>query len=380
MKYSLLIISSLFILVFFTHCSSKRKQDVQRQQGGPGEKRPPMRVDGFIVKTQTVYNNIDISGTIVANEATEIHPEVSGRITGIYFREGAYVGKGALLAKLNDEDLQAQKRKLEVQLKIAQQNESRSEQLLKIQGISRQDYELRLLEVNNIKADLAIINTNIAKTQIRAPFSGKLGLKGVSTGAYVSPTSVITTISQTSQLKIDFTVPEKYTSRIHLGQNVNFTTEGSGRSYTARVSATESGVAENTRSLKVRATVVGDQAGLTPGNFAKVRLSFQPDENAVVIPSQAVIPQARGKKVYILQNGQAKFVDVTTGIRDSAMVQITSGLNAGDTVLVTGLLSLKPDAKVTINRIVNANDAVSSAQNTRQRNRNEEAGDSIKTK
>ncbi|MDQ3846923.1 MAG: efflux RND transporter periplasmic adaptor subunit [Bacteroidota bacterium] len=380
MKYSLLIFISFLFLFLFIDCSSKRKQDTQRQQGGAGEKRPPMRVDGFIVKTQTVFDNIDISGTIVANEATEIHPEVSGRITGIYFREGAYVGKGALLAKLNDEDLQAQKRKLEVQLKIAQQNESRSEQLLKIQGISRQDYELRLLEVNNIKADLAIINTNIAKTQIRAPFSGKLGLKEVSTGAYVSPTSVITTISQTSQLKIDFTVPEKYSNRIHLGQYVNFVTEGSDRAYTARVSATESSVAENTRSLKVRATVTGDQKGLTPGNFAKVRLSFKPDENAVVIPSQAVIPQARGKKVYTLQNGQAKFVDVTTGIRDSAMVQITSGLNAGDTVLVTGLLSLKPDAKVTINKIVNANDPVSSAQNTRQRNGNAEAGDSIKTK
>lgn len=352
----------LLVITITTSCSSERKKEAQAQQRAGGEKRPPLRADGFVVKTQTVTDQIEISGTIVANEATEIHPEVSGLITALYFREGAYVKKGAALAKLNDADLQAQRRKLEVQLKIAQQNENRSEQLVKIGGISRQDYELRLLEVNNIRADLAIVNTNIAKTVIRAPFSGKLGLKNVSPGAYVTPASVITTISQMTGLKIDFTVPEKYSNRVSLGQYVNFRTDGSNRTYTARVSATASSVTENTRSLATRATVIGDQTGLTPGNFAKVRLSFEPDENAIVVPTQAVIPQARGKKVYLYQNGQAKFVDVTTGVRDSSMVQILSGLKPGDTVLVTGLLSLRPDAKVTLNRIVNASGPVAQRQ------------------
>jgi membrane fusion protein (multidrug efflux system) len=119
------------------------------------------------------------------------------------------------------------------------------------------------------------------------------------------------------------------------------------------IAATESGIAESTRSLTIRARVKGAEAGLVPGGFAKVKLSFAPDQNALMIPTQAIIPQARGKKVYLYNNGIARFVDVETGIRDSSNVQITSGLKRGDTVIVTGLLGLKPDAQVQIQQITN---------------------------
>lgn len=323
------------------------------EQRGGGKKPPAPKVDGFVVQTETISESIEIPGTLVADDATEVHPEVSGRITGLYIREGAYVGKGAVLAKLYDGDLQAQKRKLQVQLQIARQTESRHEQLVKIGGISKQDYELTALQVSNLRADLDIINTAIAKTVVRAPFSGKLGLKDISVGAYVTPQSVIAIVQKTSGLKIDFNVPEKYTSQIKRGQYVNFRVEGSERPYTAVVSATEANIAQETRSLMVRATVKGDATGLVPGNFAKVRLSFAPDNNALMVPTQAIIPQARGKKVVVYRNGTATFTDVTTGVRDSSMVQIVSGLAQGDTVVVTGLLSIKPDAKITIRNIVN---------------------------
>jgi membrane fusion protein (multidrug efflux system) len=346
-----LFFSFIFLI---SSCSSDRKKDAQQQQrGGAGGRNAPVRADAFIVKTKLLLDNIEIPGTLVSNEATEIHPEVAGRITGIYFKEGAYINKGALLVKLNDADLQAQKRKLLVQLQVAKQNENRSEQLLKIQGISRQDYEAVSLQVTNVNADLAIVQTQIEKTNIRAPFSGKLGLRMVSVGAYVSPTSVISTISQPNQLKVDFTVPERYINQISNGKVVNFKVDGSDRTYAARVMATESNITQDTRTLQVRASVQGTTAGLVPGNFATVRLNFEPDPNAIVIPSQAIIPQARGKKVYVYDDGNAKFVDVTTGIRDSANVQITEGLEVGDTVLITGLLALKPNAKVMLGKIVN---------------------------
>jgi membrane fusion protein (multidrug efflux system) len=346
-----LFFSFIFLI---SSCSSDRKKDAQQQQrGGAGGRNAPVRADAFIVKTKLLLDNIEIPGTLVSNEATEIHPEVAGRITGIYFKEGAYINKGALLVKLNDADLQAQKRKLLVQLQVAKQNENRSEQLLKIQGISRQDYEAVSLQVTNVNADLAIVQTQIEKTNIRAPFSGKLGLRMVSVGAYVSPTSVISTISQPNQLKVDFTVPERYINQISNGKVVNFKVDGSDRTYAARVMATESNITQDTRTLQVRASVQGTTAGLVPGNFATVRLNFEPDPNAIVIPSQAIIPQARGKKVYVYDDGNAKFVDVTTGIRDSANVQITEGLEVGDTVFITGLLALKPNAKVMLGKIVN---------------------------
>jgi membrane fusion protein, multidrug efflux system len=351
--------SLLCALMFsISSCGSSSKKDTPQGkvgpggQGGPGN-RPPVRADAYIVRTKVLLDNIEIPGSLVSNETTEIHPEVAGRITGIYFKEGAYIGKGALLVKLNDADLQAQKRKLLVQLQVARQNEGRSEQLLKIQGISKQDYEAIALQVNNVNADLAVVETQIEKTNIRAPFSGKLGLRMVSVGAYVSPASVISTMSQPNQLKLDFTVPERYIKEISNGKFVNFKVDGSDRTYAARVMATESNVTPDTRSLQVRASVQGTTVGLVPGNFARVTLDFKPDANAMVIPSQAIIPQARGKKVYVYNDGKAKFVDVTTGMRDSANVQITSGLSVGDTVLITGLLALKPEAKVMLGKVVN---------------------------
>jgi membrane fusion protein, multidrug efflux system len=352
-----------FSLIFsIASCSSDRKKDARQQQagppgaggrGGPGGRNAPVRADAFIVKTKLLLDNIEIPGTLVSNEATEIHPEVAGRITGIYFKEGSFVNKGALLVKLNDADLQAQKRKLLVQLQVARQNEGRSEQLLKIQGISRQDYEAVALQVNNVNADLAVVQTQIEKTNIRAPFNGKLGFRMVSVGAYVSPASVISTISQPNQLKLDFTVPERHINQITNGKIVNFKVDGSDRTYAARVMATESNITQDTRTLQVRATVQGTTAGLVPGNFATVKLNFDPEPNAIVIPSQAIVPQARGKKVYVYSDGKAKFVDVITGIRDSANIQITEGLKVGDTVLITGLLALKPEAKVMLGKVVN---------------------------
>jgi len=353
-KISYLIYSLLFLTVIIvaTACSSKRKTEAQAQQKGGG-KPPTPRVDGFIVQTQTVSESLEVPGTIVSEDATEVHPEVAGRIVNLNVREGAYVGKGAVLAKLYDGDLQAQKRKLQVQMQIAQQTENRHEQLLEIGGISKEDYAATALQVSNLHADLDIINTSIAKTVIRAPFSGKLGLKEISTGAYVTPQSVIAVIQKTADLKVDFNLPEKYANQIKKGQYINFTVEGVNRNYTAVISATQAGIEQTTRTLMIRGQVKGDIAGLTPGNFAKVKLNFEPDPNALLIPSQAIIPQARGKRVVVARNGTADFVDVTTGVRDSSMVQITSGLNKGDTVVITGLLTVKPKGKITVNRIVN---------------------------
>lgn len=333
-------------------CGGNDKKKTDSPAGPP--KQMAMKVDGYIVSPQSFGENIEVPGSIVANEMTEVHPEVSGRIVQLNVGEGKYVSRGTLLAKLYDGDLQAQLKKIQIQLSIAEKTEERQMQLLKIQGISQQDYDLSLLQVNNLKADIDIIRTSIGKTEIRAPFSGKLGLKNISPGAYVTPASVIAVVNQTDQLKLDFTVPEKYTGQIKIGQIVSFSYEGSDKRYNAKVIATESSVAENTRSLMVRSIVQNKDQGLLPGAFAKVQLSFDPDPNAILIPTQAVIPQARGKKVILFNGGVAKFVDVTTGSRDSSRVQVLSGVKAGDTVVVTGLLSVRPETKIDISRIVNA--------------------------
>ncbi len=340
------------IILLLTACGGKKKKDAAQQKSG-ATKPPPMNVDGYIVRPEPFQSTIEVPGNIVPNEMAEIHPEVSGRIVQLNVAEGKYVGKGTVLAKLYDGDLRAQLNKVQIQLALAQKTEDRQAQLLKIQGISQQDYDISLLQVNSLRADIGILQTSISKTVVRAPFSGKLGLKNISPGSYVSPASVIAIINQTDRLKLDFTIPEKYIDQIKMGQLVTFTFEGSNKQLGAKVIATESNIAENTRSLTVRAAVIGSDPGLLPGSFAKVILSFDPDPNALLIPTQAVLPQARGKKVILYKSGTAIFADVTTGVRDSAKVQIVDGLKPGDTVVVTGLLSVRPEAKIQIGRIVN---------------------------
>ncbi len=355
---SFLLPVTAILIVTLSACGGKDKKNEAPKTGG--NRNAAITVNGYVIKASPLSERVEVPGTLLANESTDIYPEISGRITQLNISEGKTVAKGALLAKLFDGDLQAQLRKLQVQLQIAEQNEQRSAQLLEIKGISKADYDASLLNVNNIKADIDITRASITKTEIRAPFSGRIGLKNISPGAFVSPATVIATIRQTSTIKLDFTVPEKYTTRIKPGQIVRFTTEGNSKTYNARVIATEAGVSLDTRSLTARCVVQGQADDLVPGAFARVVLEFDPDPNAIMMPSQAVVPQARGKQVILFNGGKAKFVDVTTGIRDSSSVQITQGLKVGDTIVVTGLMSTKPGSQLKLGQLLNASQAANS--------------------
>ncbi|MFI5132634.1 MAG: efflux RND transporter periplasmic adaptor subunit [Chitinophagales bacterium] len=339
--------------LLLAQCGNKEKKITPQTQQ---PRQPAARVDAYIVIARTISESIEVPGTLLAKETTEIHPEVSGRVVQLNISEGRFVSRGTVLAKLYDGDLQAQLRKLEVQLSLAQKTEERQAQLLKIQGISQQDYDLSVLNANNIRADIEIIRTSIGKTVIHAPYSGRLGLKNISPGAYITPATLLTTITQVDELKLDFTVPEKYTDRMKVGQTVSFTVQGKSKVYSAKVIATEFSIAETTRSLLIRSVVQNKNAELLPGTFANVQLKFDPNTNALMVPSEAILPQARGKKVITFNGGNAEFVDVTTGVRDSAFVQITEGIRAGDTVVVTGLLSVRPGAKIQLGKIVNKKD------------------------
>lgn len=341
---------SLFgISLLMVSCHSSAKEE--KKTVGPGGNKPPSKVDAYVVSPRILSQNIEMPGSLIPAEETELHPEISGRVTGIYFNEGSYVGQGAVLVKLYDGDLQAQLNKLRVQLKVAQETQLRYEALLKINGVSQQEYEMYKLSVNNIQADMSIVQTSISKTSLRAPFSGRLGLRNISNGAYITPATTISTLRKTSQLKLEFTVPEKYGSSMKIGSSVTFTLENNEKTYNAKIIATENNIAEESRSLRVRAMVEKSDAQLIAGSFAKVKIELGQNDAALMIPSQAVIPKSRNKEVIIYSGGTASMQIVTTGIRDSAMVEITSGLKAGDTVLISGLLTTKPGSKVIINKV-----------------------------
>lgn len=341
------LLAGTMLLLSLAACKSESAAKKEAPKTGG----PVSPVDVFVVSSREIDNQIDVPGTLMPNEATAIHTEVSGRVIGLYFKEGAPVAKGSLLLKLEDNDLQAQLKKLQVQLAIAQKTEERQKQLLAISGISQQDYDLSLLAVNNLRADIDIIKTSILKTEIRAPYSGTTGLRNISLGAYVSPATEITTIRDIGNLKLEFTVPERYGAAVAAGKNVQFSIDGSQQKWTARVLATENNIETETRSLRVRAVVNSTGGKLISGAFAKVQLLLDKNEAALMIPSQAIIPQAKNKKVVRLKDGLASMEVITTGIRDTAMVEITSGLKTGDTVLISGLLTTKPGSKVKIRSV-----------------------------
>jgi membrane fusion protein (multidrug efflux system) len=345
------IISGFIMSSIFISCKSEKKEKAPANRSATGGVDRPVQAEAFVVKTKSLSENLEIPGSLMAYEETEIRPEISGRVVWLNIPEGSFVQKGALLVKLFDNDLQANLKKLQVQLQIAEKTAERQKSLLQISGISQQEYDLSELQVSNLKADIDLTRVSISKTEIRAPYAGRIGLKSISNGAYVTPTNLITTISQVNQLKMEFTVPEKYSTAIRKGRQVNFTIAGTDQQFKATVLATESLIEANTRTLRVRSVVQGKHALLTPGAFAKVSFQMGQNDSSLIVPSQAVIPQARNKRVIVYQDGKVNFQVVTTGIRDSSFVQILDGLKEGDTILTTALLAVRPDSKIKLTKV-----------------------------
>jgi membrane fusion protein (multidrug efflux system) len=326
-----------------------------KETGAPmGAGGPPkeLSVNGFIVQPRTLDNNIVASGSLLAFEDVELHPEVSGRIVELNLNEGNSVSKGTLLLKLYDGDLQAQLKKLLLQKETAEKTETRLKQLLAMNGIGQQEYDNALIQLNNIKADIEQVQAQISKTEIRAPFGGVVGLRNVSNGAYITPATLVATLQQVDPLKMDFTVPEKYAVSLSKGDVVKFRVDGLEETFTGKVFAIEPKVDEATRTIKVRASVQNNKAKLYPGTFTKIELGLKKIENALMVPTQCIIPEARNKKVIVVKDGKATFVKVETGLRNESYIQITKGIEAGDTIVASALMSVKPNVGVKVAKLI----------------------------
>ncbi|PRY47365.1 membrane fusion protein (multidrug efflux system) [Spirosoma oryzae] len=336
--------------------------------GGGGEKKGAASKDGsagkgpapavvaYVVRAQDIKENVITSGSLLAAEQVDIYPEISARITQLNIQEGQPVSKGQLLVKLFDADLRAQLQKLQAQADNARRTEERNKQLLERGGISQQEYDIVTTNLRSSLADIDLVKANLQRTEIRAPFSGVIGLRNVSAGALVSPNTLIARLQQVSSLKLDFSIPEKYGPSVKSGSSITFQVDGSNTPSQGIVYAIEPGVEEQTRNLRIRARVANASSRFRPGTFARVTLTVQTN-NALVVPTQAVIPQTRTNQVVVIKGGKAQFKDIVTGLRTPGSIQVLSGLTAGDTVATTGLLFLKPDAPVKVGKTITLPDA-----------------------
>lgn len=348
-KNILIIIALISILIFvkiflFPSQSANNKGPMQ-------SKANPNVVSAFIIKTEKLENTIYASGTIVANEEVELKPEIAGKIVQLLLKEGSPVTKGQLLVKINDADFQAQLKKLNLESELSETQFKRQEELLKINGISQQDFDIVKNKVNTIKADIEYTQSQIAKTEIRAPFNGLAGLKSVSEGAYITTGTIIATIQQINPVKIDFSVSERYADVVKKGDKVMFTIEGNKAEMTGEVFAIEPKIEMTTRTLKIRAICANNLGTIYPGAFARVKLSLSAIDDAIMIPTEAIIPDLKGKKVYRVKNGIAEFVKVETGLRTDAKIQITDGIAVGDTIVTKGIMQLKNGSAVKITEL-----------------------------
>ncbi|MDZ4752097.1 MAG: efflux RND transporter periplasmic adaptor subunit [Flavobacteriales bacterium] len=338
----------LFILLFATFLWGCGKSS-DRPQGKTAS--ASMAVEGIIVRAESLSTVVQASGTLLPFEETVVYPEVSGRIVSVSIPEGQKVRKGDLLVKLFDADLQAQLKKTEAQINLAKETEKRLAELLTVNGVAKQEYDQSMMQLRVLEADADIIRVSISRTEIRAPFDGIVGLKKVSVGALVNSQIPICTIRSAAQLKLDFAIPEKYGSLVQSGKEVTFTLGGDTNVYIAKVMATEQSVEMETRNLRIRANVTSNSSSLIPGAFAYVQLPLGIDESAISIPTQCLIPQGRKKVVIVNRSGKAIFTPVETGVRQNDKIEITNGLQVGDTIASTGILFLRPNSPLVFSNL-----------------------------
>ncbi|HET6993594.1 MAG TPA: efflux RND transporter periplasmic adaptor subunit, partial [Chitinophagaceae bacterium] len=334
--------SFIFIGSLFS-CKSKSTTNKPREN-------PPTTVDVMIANPQPVNNIIEANGTVTSNESVELRPEVPGRLTYLNVPEGKHVAQGTVLARINSADLQAQLQKSRVQLQLAETNEKRLKTLLDVGGVNQSDYDAVVNQVNSLRADMVYTQTLIDKTVIRAPFSGTIGLRQVSPGAYVSSATVIATLQKAGNVKIDFTLPEQYGDLIKIGGAVDVVVDAAKQvRHIATIIALEPEANRQTRNLSVRAIL--KEGSPNPGAFVKVYVGSGNPVQAIMVPTNVIIPDDRNNQLILVKKGKASFVNVKTGLRSEANVEITEGVKPGDTVVVTGVLFARPNLPVRVRSV-----------------------------
>lgn len=323
-----------------------------RPGGGQGsmQGRQVLSVSGLLVEPVKMNDPRNSIATLKPDEEVDLSFETSGKIVSINFTEGTRVKKGDLLAKINDKPLQAQLQKLVAQRKLVEEKEFRQRTLLDKDAISQESYDQIVTELQTIDADINLIKARISETELHAPFDGSIGLRYLSEGSYTSPSTKLARLVKISPLKIEFSIPERYAGEVKIGFPVTFNIDD--KSYQASVYAVDPKVDLETRTIVVRAMYANRNEELKPGRFAQVTLLLSEIEEAIAIPTEALIPEMEGEMVYVYRNGKAASRKVSTGLRTESLIQITNGLSFGDTLITSGILQLRENLPVVLDTLI----------------------------
>lgn len=352
---TLLLIIFLAGIVFYP----KYKPLLAKKMKATGIQQEPLRqgqqrlnAAGYLITPTSLSEFVNSSGTLKPDEEVDLAFETSGKIVGINFIEGTRVKKGDLLAKINDKPLQAQLEKLEAQLKMAQAKEFRQRSLLDKDAISQESYDQVQTDVQSIKADINLIKARISETELRAPFDGIIGLRNLSEGSYATSSTRISHLIKMSPLKIEFSIPEKYASEIKVGYPLTFRIDGIEQIFNASVYAVDPKADVNMRTIVLRAIYPNKNEELKSGRYAEITLQMSHKENAIAIPTEALIPEMEGVKVFVFRKGKAQSVKVQIGLRTEAKIQVTDGLKFGDTLITSGIMQLRQGLPIMLDTVI----------------------------
>lgn len=351
--FTIFIIIALFFYPKIKTFLKPKEENGKKEMAGGAKGGGKTSVIVTIIKPTRLDDLVNTNGTILPNEEVEIRSEISGRIVTLNIKEGDFVRKGTTLLHINDEDLQARLRKLGFNKKLAEDNEARQKKLLEKEAISQREYDIAVNSVNTISADIEDLSAQIQKMTLKAPFDGTIGFRFVSLGSYISPTTKIATLTNTNPAKIEFAIPAKYSSIVRSGSKIDFTVENSEQKFIGTVYAIDPKIDPNTRTLQIRAIAPNPARKLIPGSFARVELVLKSRGSALMIPTESVIPELKGSKVFIVKNGKATPMKVQLGVRGEKTVEVISGLTIGDTLITTGIMQVKPDGEVDIREVIN---------------------------
>jgi membrane fusion protein (multidrug efflux system) len=351
------LLAVVLIIIFVPHWlnsapneeTTAASKENRGNRGGGGSALP---VNVYIAITSDLLNGIRTLGTLIANEEVDLTSEIAGKVVNIYFKEGAHVKKGDLLAKINADDIVAQLERSEEQIKLLAEQVERQRILLSKDAVSRESFDKLQTDYNMIAADISLYKARIEKTEVRAAFDGIVGFRYVSEGGFVQPGTKIARMVDNSILKIEFSIPEKYLSLTLMGRDVAFQVEGFPQVFRAKVYAVDPKIDTKTRTIALRALYDNRNELLLPGMFTAVTLITSQSAGAIQVPSEAIVPEMDGKTAWIVRNGKAVSVKIETGVRGESMVEVTSGLAPGDSVITTGLMQLRPNTSVSIQSVV----------------------------
>lgn len=353
-KKLILILVPIAVLAALIIYRINTNAEKEAKQGGSGSAKSgaksETKVFGKIVQAESFANELILSGNIEPDEQVDIQSEIAGLIESINFQEGGHISKGQALIRIKNTELKAQLSQATTKHNLAKENLRRGQYLLEKEALSQEEVEVLAAEVATSQAAIELIQAQIDKTVVIAPFSGKVGSRNIALGSYITPNTIITKLVNADRVKISFSIPEKYAHMVKMNNNIHFTVAGSDKKFSAKIYLIDPIIESDTRTLTVKAIAQNTDKNfqLIPGMFADINFALQTMDKALLVPAEAIIPIQNGKKMFIVKEGVAKEVIVQIGPRTKDDVLILSGISEGDTVLTTGIMSLRNGSPVNV--------------------------------